>query len=151
MDGIKIGLSDGRVATLDAASVKALAGALACELKRMLWEGMGEVRRASGGLSTIRTAVCATREDVKYVRRSLAPAQRGAVRETSNLRGAKRLQWEWFCRRRSEAPQEEVKASAELAIRSVRDAGGYAVGELGAFVTYANRHRSWWEGAGNGK
>ena len=150
MDGIKIGLSDGLVATLDDASVKALAGALACELKRMLWEGMGEFRRASG-LSAIRTAVGATREDVKYVRRSLAPAQREAVRETSNLRGAKRLQWEWFCRRRSEAPQEEVKASAELAIRSVRDAGGYAVGELGAFVTYANRHRSWWEGAGNGK
>lgn len=84
MDGIKIGLSDGLVATLDAASVKALAGALAGELKRMLWEGMGEFRRASG-LSAIRTAVCATREDVKYVRRSLAPAQREAVRETSNL------------------------------------------------------------------
>ena len=151
--GLRLALSNGFVATLDVAGLKAVVRPLLDgfveELERRFGDGWIDEFRRITGLSAIRTAVAATREDVKYVARSLAPSA-GAVREPCNLRGAKRMQWEWFCQRRREASREPVRRSALLALEAVAEAGGYTKSDVAAFVSYANRHRSWWEGDGDG-
>ena len=137
MGELRIGLSDGRVAVVDAA-------ALVAELRAM-YESV--VRPDVARLVSFARSV---KRDTSFAARCLAGSAAGGV-ESNTLSGQRRRQFDMLCecmRRSPSTPLAEAARRAVLAVPS----GGYTSPE--SLAKYAARHRSWWradEAAEGGK